>query len=301
MYFVLLFVIGALSKNPKNFKIFNSNDSTTRVENHLIPTLRSAIFTNSEKTTNLIIDNCGVREIEPGFLANASISPEKIEIRKNSIEVLFSETFKNLEVRQLFLDHNEICVLEDNTFCDLANLETLDLSHNALTVMSGSMVKNVPKLRVFNIEKNRIAILENYSFGFIETKARIFAGFNNLVDLKTWALSGTKGKILLLNLTHNYFDILPPFFFENITLERVDLSFNIHLDVFSLLQSCLTCKIAKLDIRPFGVSPELIEWAYGNDISLLFHATGAKFKPRPIFLLLLLIVRTVPLRLISPW
>lgn len=242
-------------------------------------------FNITEEISDLIIDDCQVKEIETEFFLDIKIINE-ISIIHNDITTIFRGTFKNLSIKNLILKNNNIIDFEDGGVENLPNLNVLDLSSNGLATLTPQQFINVPNLRIFNIEYNIIAIFEDNVFSFIQSNnAKIFAGFNNLCVLNTQTFN-SKNTNLVLNLSHNIIEKLPQFVFENITLDMVDLSYNRHFLLHTLYQCCHNCQIKKLNIKPLGVSHEIIEWAYRNDISLMFEASSNDKKLTLVLLIM---------------
>ncbi|XP_040943985.1 receptor-like protein 13 isoform X4 [Gossypium hirsutum] len=146
---------------------------------------------------------------------------KKLDLRWNQIESF--QSFKDLEafinLRELYMGYNELKDLVIHQgWCDLRNLEVLDVSGNALEGMLPHCFSNLTSLRELHISANRFQIPLS------------FAPFANLSNLKV--LSGDENKMVM---EPSFYTSVPKFQLTSISLSKCITSQQLNLELPTFL------------------------------------------------------------------
>lgn len=122
----------------------------------------------------------------------------------------------------LYLNNNNIRVVDPQAFDGLNQLERLDISYNAITNLDANMYVP-PGLQMMNVAGNG---MERWPFGKIPSTLRVLEIQNNqLPDLSI----GQTVNVLILNVSNNRFESFFGGSFPELT--ELDLSFNALTDI----------------------------------------------------------------------
>ncbi|CAG5106189.1 Similar to Tollo: Toll-like receptor Tollo (Drosophila melanogaster) [Cotesia congregata] len=184
---------------------FPSTLTHLHLENNGISSIKTNRSVNSLKVLtvdqNQIQSLCGAYQDCYGISMDMFEQLEYFSITNANLKNISPSSFKySLALNYLNMSSNAIEIIEDNTFHNLINLETLDLNFNKLQTIS--YISGLKNLEYFSIAKNRISTLHK-------------SDFDGLTNLK------------ILNLSHNRLtEIISGTFDELVSLEKLDLSAN---------------------------------------------------------------------------
>lgn len=68
------------------------------------------------------------------------------------------------DLKELYLNDNQIVNIKNYAFNDLASLKVLVLSNNKLEELFKKMFREIPQLEALELDNNRINYIDNYSF-----------------------------------------------------------------------------------------------------------------------------------------
>ncbi|XP_066957994.1 toll-like receptor Tollo [Macrobrachium rosenbergii] len=130
----------------------------------------------------------------------------ELHIRNNDIRLISSEAFEGLKALQkLYLSNNHIIALQNGTFHGNSQLEGLYLNNNSLSSLSSGVFLGLKELQVLDISRNKLC--------FDDDEEDLFKNLHRLV---------------VLNLSHNYFSRIPSHLLSDLTsLQQLDLSHNL--------------------------------------------------------------------------
>lgn len=128
---------------------------------------------------------------------------ERFIMNATEVAIVHSDSFIHAEnVREIYLDHNRIEILEDQCFTPAHQASLINLSHNNLVIFNRHAFDNQQQLRRLYLSYNRIAKLETDAFHTIPQLSVIKLDNN-----------------LLTHIESNLFD-------RNLFIEEIDLSHN---------------------------------------------------------------------------
>jgi Leucine-rich repeat (LRR) protein len=198
------------------------------INNNNLSELNNLSFPNSSLTLNA--SHNLIQSLSFSKLSDMKV----IDLSANGIMIMKRISFKNVAVKELYLDQNYLGInsFGSETFSNLQGLELLSLSNNQITQLDPNLFKNNNKLKTLNLAKNNLRS-------------------SNLLNLPV--------SLNKLNLNSNFFDSR-----LNVTnlinLKRLDLTFNnlkqVSLHLLSNLKSLLWLdlsnnQITKLDYGCF--------------------------------------------------
>lgn len=180
-----------------------------------IPFVISSAFISFTNLESLVINNGGLRRIQPNAFANAG-RLTNLRIQKNTqltsipsnafaglsnlieadlwdnhIETIDETAFVGLSsLRFLYLDRNYIRRVPVNTFRTLPALETVFLPSNQLDSLDGRLFSNNQQLRQINVEQNQINGIGRNLFDGLSRLNVFNALGNSCVDF-SWRIAGS--------------------------------------------------------------------------------------------------------------
>jgi Leucine-rich repeat (LRR) protein len=221
--------------NDNNLKRFDGNSVENSnglkklyINNNNLSELNNLSFPNSSLTLNA--SHNLIQSLSFSKLTDLKV----IDLSVNGIRIMNRISFKNVAVKELYLDQNYLGInsFGSETFSNLQGLKLLSLSNNQITQLDPNLFKNNNKLETLNLAENNLRS-------------------SNLLNLPV--------SLNKLNLNSNFFDSR-----LNVTnlinLKRLDLTFNnlkqVSLHLLSNLKSLLWLdlsnnQITKLDYGCF--------------------------------------------------
>ncbi|KAF2895896.1 hypothetical protein ILUMI_10281 [Ignelater luminosus] len=189
-----LFCINKI-EDPRNIR-------TLLVEDSKLLTLPKEAFRCYTETTEIYLNNSGIREIYPNAFA------------------------RNQKLQKLYLNHNNIAKLNAGCFNFLESLEILDISNNLLSNINTATFDDLKNLKVLNLSSNILMKISHLQFNFIENLRILDLSHNMILDinpllllkfvkLEKLLINGNQIKRLILRSYDNYLE-----------LKLLDASFN---------------------------------------------------------------------------
>ncbi|EZA51292.1 hypothetical protein DMN91_010777 [Ooceraea biroi] len=253
---------GAFDNTPQIEKLDLSCNNIWQIPDRLFCPLSNLVTLNISWNTLKDISELGFRDAgdRPSRRQQESTSAplpcsldvQSLDVSNNQIPVLPSYEFSSLKrLRVLNLSSNAISMVTDDALHGLRSLESLDLSGNRIVALPTGMFRDAAKsLKELRLQNNSISAL---SPGLV-------AGMNQLVALdlsrnvliSSWLSSATFSgliRLVLLNLSHNRISKLDPALFKDLyTLQILNLQFNeiemIPADTFSPMSNLHTLELA---------------------------------------------------------
>jgi len=164
-----------------------------------------------------------IQSIEKSFFSKFQ-TLASLDLSFNDLHSLQNTFFLNLnELKQLYLNNNQILTIEKETFDFLENLIHLDLSQNLIYDLSKSVFSKLKNLKNLKLNSNQIEKLMKENFCGLLSLASLDLSKNKILSLQG-DLFVCLNEIKALKLSSNK---LKFFLNESIeTLEFLDLSFN---------------------------------------------------------------------------
>jgi len=195
-------------------------------------------------------DNKNIQRLQDDMIIPAQFLT--VDFSDNNITNIHTNTFygNNTHVLHLIFTGNNMVVLENDSFSNLPNLESLDLSNNVLEVIGEDAFRGLSELKSLDLSYNSLRSLNPDIFNHIEGLESLLLEYNpinglpdalfaGLTSLKTLDLTNLRLKTLHedifndlniedLRLVHNQLEVLPTkalFKLEH-CLKKLDLSGN---------------------------------------------------------------------------
>ena len=160
----------------------------------------------------------------PDFLEFTEVLNE-LDLSENFLLVLHDNGFNGVKVKSLRLERNMIRHIEQGSFNGLSMLESLDLSHNALSSIPPKIFEQMIMLHTLRFKYNAlIAIREDSLAGLSVLHELDFTG-NLFHSVPTSSLCKVP-KLKKLLLRHNKIQKLKPYAFYGLSLDYLDIGAN---------------------------------------------------------------------------
>jgi len=238
----------------KNHIISIPNDAFSKLSrlNHLylddnkIEALQNNVFQGLASLLTLTLTKNDIRTIEPSaFRGLATL--QTLDLRRNSIRDLQKGTLAELtslkqlnlannkivkatftdlaqSVDSLYLDYNEINVLEEDNFVRIPT-STLSLIGNRISnIMRGAF--NLPTLRDLYLNNNTLTIIEGDSYEGLNRLKRLWLSENKISEIRKGACKNL-GSLYILDISKNPFQKL-----ENGALHGLNTAFGTNLYIY---------------------------------------------------------------------
>jgi Leucine-rich repeat (LRR) protein len=199
---------------------YDTVDLTVYLGNNTI--LCSKIFDKLRNLKSVFIQATNVVEIETNFLQGKGLG-SRLEIWHGKFQSIKKHTFHNLEITFLSLFGNKITTIEEEAFVNLSQLKTLILDINQQKELNPWSFVSLPQLDNFSAAGNVISKLQKNVFEFLENKkAFIDLSRNCIESVDKGAFDGSNATNVMLILTNNRIEFLPPEIFQHHRLVRID-------------------------------------------------------------------------------
>ena len=190
--------------------------------------------------TSLLLEKC---IIPTGYVALAAADVLEFNLTHRNITQVLPDAFLargvHKSVHYVSLRGNHLTELPDRLFCDLLqvehaehewDMETVDLSHNRLTVLpprifQAGSVRELPWIRELHLESNRLTTLPAGVFAGLTVK-QLYLQRNNLTQLHPDSFKGFKLDYGILDMSRNKLQTLPPKVFEGLNMKQLQLQSN---------------------------------------------------------------------------
>lgn len=181
-------------------------------------------FTYFENLSNPLLLNLSNNEISSCGSDEIIVNLDTLDLKYNSLNKI-PKCLKNIVfLRRLFLDFNQIAVLDQNNFAHLISLEQLTLQKNNVVYIHKRAFNGLQNLQILDLSKNLISHLHVGQFSSMP-------------------------KLRILDLSCNNIRYLPKDVFTNTLLEMIDLSNN----SFSMVPSLSLSEVG-FSLRHFSIS-----------------------------------------------
>ncbi|CAH1105107.1 unnamed protein product [Psylliodes chrysocephalus] len=229
--------------------------------------LRSFDVSFAKNLRVLVMNNCGINEIEVGSFKNLPETVEHLNITGNPLKAIRDGIFNYLTIEVLNLSSNKLATISSGAFDSMPNLTRIILDYNELTSYAiwfqdcpnlvsisaqYNFIQYIPpnifeklsshKLKV-HFSYNKINIIHQDLFN-VEEFAELYLDHNDMTefDLDVSKISGT------FSLEHNHIECLSDEFIRN-DLKKVQ-----KLDLRENPINC-TCYEGLVKIKNLAVSP----------------------------------------------
>ena len=213
-------------------------------------------------TSNGVIVHCFSRRLDR-IPTHFPKNTYQLWLNHNDISVIENNTFNNLpDLRYLYLRSNKITSIKSDMFNNLTNLYLLELQYNGISVIENNAFNNLPDLRYLCLHSNKITSIKSdmfnnlpklYQLELQENDISVIENnaFNNLPDLR------------YLELQHNDISVIENNAFNNLP----DLCYlYLHSNKITSIKSDMFNNLTKLDQLFMGNNPILFvsEHAFEN-------------------------------------
>ena len=144
--------------------------------------------------------NCTSNNIIDGFI----LKGDHVNCSSKGLDSIPTDLPNN--TNYLWLQNNNISVIEDNAFNNISMLFTLDLHHNDISVIEETTFNHLPYLIGLNLSENSISVIEDTTFNHLPSLRLLWLNnneisvikdntFNNLVNLQNLWLNNRSLKL----------------------------------------------------------------------------------------------------------
>lgn len=213
-------------QNIRNAYVLTINENN-------IDTLCSGTIANFPNLVLLELINSNIHDIQPGAFTNIS-SDLVLHLDTNKLTAIRTGVFTGLKIASLYLDNNQISVIEPDAFDNMPNLEVLSLNLNSISKWNSNWFKETPCLTYLYFNDNKIETLPANALKNIAmhttNRSTLSLEHNRIHDIHPEAFKGVKnfGKIVL---TGNRLTTLPPNILKDIE----------SLTILNLVRNKLSC------------------------------------------------------------
>jgi Leucine-rich repeat (LRR) protein len=260
--------------------------------------LCSEIFDKLRNLKSLFIQATHVVEIETNFLQGKGLG-NRLDIRDGKFLTIKKHTFHDLEITFLSLFGNKITTIEEEAFVNLSQLKTLILDGNQLKELNPWSFVSLPQLGSFSAAGNVISKLQNNVFEFLENKKAFIDLTSNCIDtVDKGAFDGSNATNVMLILTNNRIEFLPPEIFQHHRVVRLD-RYNSSISKISpeYFEVDFNLTFLNIDCNPLDEKTlqALFDWKTENNLSTTWVPCSAGHEPdntycHPIFIALVILL-----------
>ncbi|GAB6024667.1 hypothetical protein CHUAL_009802 [Chamberlinius hualienensis] len=195
-----------------------------------IRAIDDGLFKNTENIQQLLLDHNQLNEIPIPSLRNLN-NLLTLELQNNRIGALTMAKFSNgvSPILTFNLSSNVITHVSPSAFLGLSNLETLDLSHNKLSLMGSKDIFNgLSSLLILDLSYNYLARFPSTEIALVSSTLReLRLSYNEIREVVPEDFDGLSG-LFYLDLSANRITHLPPNVFGAMTsLKSLDLRVNL--------------------------------------------------------------------------
>lgn len=149
-------------KGPKIplVNIRNIDDQTINATDYLrisgrITRIPSGAIKNLPLISTLKLTFCGTQEITPGAFENVK-NLATLALSDNEITHIRFGVFNNLNITVLFLQRNEIKIIDSSAFDNMPNLFRIKLNSNQISTWDSEWFRNTPRITELIFRRNNI-------------------------------------------------------------------------------------------------------------------------------------------------
>ncbi|XP_028137946.2 phospholipase A2 inhibitor [Diabrotica virgifera virgifera] len=137
-------------------------DAIEMKEQH-IPVLTKGSLADLDQLDELVIEYCGVEEVESGAISNVP-NLRKLSLKGNAIKSIAKDVFSHLGISTLDLSLNQISTIHPQAFDNMPDLLNIQLADNFITQWNPEWLKNTPLLTRISLQNNSIEKLPAHAF-----------------------------------------------------------------------------------------------------------------------------------------
>ncbi|XP_055338624.1 insulin-like growth factor-binding protein complex acid labile subunit [Paramacrobiotus metropolitanus] len=217
------------------------------LENNHLTLLENGVITDKLELQTLDLSRNYLQEFRGTELKNLP-KLQNLFLSSNKLRNLYAGFETLPDLRRLDLSSNQISNIDDNTFANLRNLETLQLENNlfmkvpmnALTALpalerltlGGNRIhflaafKPIGRLKYLSLDKNILQNIDTDVFSQLSELRQLFLNDNQISVLQPGAF-GNLYTLYILDVSRNFIRTVPENVFHNLlALETLDLSAN---------------------------------------------------------------------------
>lgn len=169
-------------------------------------------FDNLFNLKKVVITGCDLTYLEPEAFVNLP-KLETLDLSFNHLTDVYSETFTDLPLVNLYLVHNYLIRLHKDAFKGTDQLKHLHLQYNRLSTIASGIFNNLTVVNL-RLDHNRITHIDGDAFDDMELLQTIYLNNNKLKHYhSTWFQNCPK--LAVLNLGKNELKYLPSYSFKN--------------------------------------------------------------------------------------
>ena len=203
------------------------------LNNNNLKILQTNSFLGCQLITVLTLTNNSIHEIEINSLPMSfGAGGRTHDLQFNKIKRLKPYTFRNLKVDSLVLSHNEIEVIDENAFNEIAKIKEICLKYNKIYYIAKGAFNGILNLKLLDLSHN---VLRSFDYNFFESFNRINLLLLNHNQLESIGNNTLSTAIDAMNLESNPITFIHPNFtndleklqvirFDNFTLLEIDFS-----------------------------------------------------------------------------
>ncbi|KAK0079520.1 hypothetical protein PV325_001105 [Microctonus aethiopoides] len=153
----------------------------------------------------LVLDNNNFHTIDSNIFC-AFQQLRYINMESNQLNYLSSELFCpdiHQKLRDIKFGYNYLEIIPDDTFVNLTELRSLDLTGNRIHHLTFGTINNCPKLTTISLAYNRISSMENEALHALPNLKYLNLEFNELTSLNFDAITESGELGFSLNVSYN--------------------------------------------------------------------------------------------------
>ncbi|KAJ3619369.1 hypothetical protein MTP99_005057 [Tenebrio molitor] len=230
------------------------------------------IFNISYPLTFVKLTGSKVTHVETEFLKNQE-TVQVVKITETKIQTIRKHTFKDLEVKYLILEKNQISIIEEEAFFNLPLLNTIQIKTNKLSVLNSNYFKNLPQMTTFHAQHNKIKSLENSFFQIIkQDNGDVNLNYNELKIVNNDFFAGLSVQNTSVSLGVNQIEELPVGIFDGYSFGALDLSHNFVTDISEeFLKGYVRIQTISFDVFNDGTLKRLQTWSRRNNVKVKYY------------------------------
>lgn len=163
----------------------------------------------------------------PPYLLKPLLNLQSLDLSSCGIKSISGDLFTGLgQIRELYLHHNNLLELTENTFQDLFNITFIDLSYNHLTSIRPQTFVNVMTLKKLNLKGNQLSAFKGEFFN-TGTGLEYLDISNNQLTYLFPSSFRIHPRMKIIKASYNKFSYFPAELISSLQyLEYIDLSGN---------------------------------------------------------------------------
>ncbi|KAH9645155.1 hypothetical protein HF086_005700 [Spodoptera exigua] len=208
---------------------YYANTIKLDISNTSIKEILNEAFRNLIFLQYLNISNNYIKKLHPkSFYTSESVSStvKILDLSNNLLEELSAELNLMPNLIKLYLQHNQISSLADDSFVSLKHLEYLDLSYNRIQKLNLTLM-NLKMLKTIDLSHNHLLKLSGYEINRMGGLVYFNASYNMITSVESSCFNQAK-YLESVDFSYNYINttIESVLFDANYRLHYLNLSYN---------------------------------------------------------------------------